>query len=140
MNSEINRDVEHEVGSTGTYDHAISSLALCELYGMNPTRNAARMKTAIEKALRVTLEMQHWPKDIPDDEGGWRYINDYDQTDSDLSVTGWHLMFLRSGATPDSTCPIRPLPTRSPTFAAHSADTMARLPTRSSAATPAAAA
>jgi hypothetical protein len=63
---------------------------------MNPTRNAARMKTAIEKALRVTLEMQHWPKDIPDDEGGWRYINDYDHTDSDLSVTGWHLMFLRS--------------------------------------------
>ena len=93
---QVNRDIEHEVGSTGTYDHAISSLALCELYGMNPSRNAAHMKKAIEKALRVTLEMQHWPKDIPDDEGGWRYINDYDQTDSDLSVTGWHLMFLRS--------------------------------------------
>ena len=24
----------------GTYDHAISSLTLCELYGMNPTKNA----------------------------------------------------------------------------------------------------
>ena len=40
--------------------------------------------------------MQRWPKDISTDLGGWRYINDYDQSDSDLSVTGWHLMFLRS--------------------------------------------
>jgi hypothetical protein len=93
---QINRDVAHEVGSTGTYDHAISSLTLCELYGMNPTKNAPQLKSVIDSALRVTFEMQHWEKDIPEDEGGWRYINDYDQSDSDLSVTGWHLMFLRS--------------------------------------------
>ena len=43
--------------------------------------------------------MQRWEKDTPEDEGGWRYINDYDQSDSDLSVTGWHLMFLRSART-----------------------------------------
>jgi hypothetical protein len=93
---EINREIAHEVGSAGTYDHAISALTLSELYGMNPEKNAQRLKGVIESALRVTLEMQHWEKDMPVDEGGWRYINDFDQSDSDLSVTGWHLMFLRS--------------------------------------------
>ena len=38
---QINRDIAHEVGSMGTYDHAISSLTLCELYGMNPTEERA---------------------------------------------------------------------------------------------------
>ena len=40
--------------------------------------------------------MQLWPKDSPADRGGWRYIHDLDDVDSDLSVTGWQLMFLRS--------------------------------------------
>jgi hypothetical protein len=40
--------------------------------------------------------MQVWPKDSPADRGGWRYIHDLDNVDSDLSVTGWELMFLRS--------------------------------------------
>jgi hypothetical protein len=93
---QINRDIAHEIGSPGTYDHAISSLTLCEIYGMNPTKNTPRLKTVIDNSLRVTFQMQRWEKDSPDDEGGWRYINDYDQSDSDLSVTGWHLMFLRS--------------------------------------------
>ncbi len=93
---QINRDIEHEIGSPGTYDHAISSLTLCEIYGMNPTKNAPRLKTVIDNSLRVTFQMQRWEKDSPEDEGGWRYINDYDRSDSDLSVTGWHLMFLRS--------------------------------------------
>ena len=94
--AEVDRNVAHEIGAAGTYNHAISSLTLCELYGMNPTRQSLRLKGVIEKALRVTLLMQHWQKDMPKDEGGWRYINDHDQSDSDLSVTGWHLMFLRS--------------------------------------------
>ena len=93
---QINRDIDHDIGSSGTYDHAISSLTLCELYGMNPTKNAPLLKNVIDKSLRATLQMQHWEKDMAEDEGGWRYINDYDQSDSDLSVTGWHLMFLRS--------------------------------------------
>lgn len=93
---EIDRDIDHEIGCAGTYDHAISSLTLSELYGMNPDRNASRMKNVIGKALEVTYQMQRWPKDISTDRGGWRYVDDYDRTDSDLSVTGWHLMFLRS--------------------------------------------
>jgi hypothetical protein len=94
--TEIDRDIDHEVGCTGTYDHAISSLTLCELYGMNPDKNASQLKNVIGKALNVTYLMQRWPKENASDLGGWRYVDDYDQTDSDLSVTGWHLMFLRS--------------------------------------------
>lgn len=93
---EIDRSVEHAVGVSGTYDHAISSLTLSELYGMNQQKNSSNLKKVIDKSIRATMEIQRWPKDIPEDQGGWRYINDYDQSDSDLSVTGWHLMFLRS--------------------------------------------
>jgi hypothetical protein len=93
---EIDRTIGHDIGSSGTYDHAISSLTLCELYGMNPSKNAPRLKKVIEKSIAATLQMQHWEKEMPVDEGGWRYINDFDVSDSDLSVTGWHLMFLRS--------------------------------------------
>jgi hypothetical protein len=92
----INREVEHDIGSSGTYDHAISALTLSEIYGMNPSRNAPQLKPVIEKSLAATLKMQRWPKEMPEDEGGWRYINRFDKSDSDLSVTGWHLMFLRS--------------------------------------------
>jgi len=93
---QIDRNVEHNVGVSGTYDHAISSLTLSELYGMSRQKNVANLQQIIYKSIRASLEIQRWPKDIPEDEGGWRYINDYDQSDSDLSVTGWHLMFLRS--------------------------------------------
>jgi hypothetical protein len=40
--------------------------------------------------------MQRWPKDRAVDLGGWRYIDNFDERDSDLSITGWQLMFLRS--------------------------------------------
>jgi hypothetical protein len=40
--------------------------------------------------------MQRWPKDRSYDSGGWRYVNDDGPKDSDLSLTGWQLMFLRS--------------------------------------------
>ena len=55
-----------------------------------------RLKKVIDKSIAATLQMQRWEKEMPVDKGGWRYINDFDQSDSDLSVTGWHLMFLRS--------------------------------------------
>jgi hypothetical protein len=93
---QISRKIEHVVGVAGTYDHAISSLTLAELYGMNQSKNVAHLQNVINKSLRVSLEIQRWPKKIPVDQGGWRYINEYGQNDSDLSVTGWHLMFLRS--------------------------------------------
>jgi hypothetical protein len=55
------------------------------------------MEAVTEKSLAATLEMQRWPNDPPADRGGWRYLNRAaDGWDSDLSITGWNLMFLRS--------------------------------------------
>ena len=49
----------------------------------------------MEKALSATLEMQSWRKHRRD-KGGWRYLCKPHPEDSDLSVTGWMVMFLRS--------------------------------------------
>ena len=40
--------------------------------------------------------MQRWSKERSIDRGGWRYLDDFNEQDSDLSITGWELMFLRS--------------------------------------------
>jgi hypothetical protein len=92
----INRAMSWELGVTTAYDHAISSLALSEIYGMGKAKRSEPLQRAIEKSLATTLEMQNWPKDRDVDKGGWRYIKDFDKQDSDLSLTGWDLMFLRS--------------------------------------------
>jgi hypothetical protein len=92
----ITRDLHHEIGTCAAYNHAISSLTLSELYGMSDVKRAARIETAIKKALAATLEMQRWPKDYKMERGGWRYIDDDGTFDSDFSITGWSLMFLRS--------------------------------------------
>lgn len=92
----IDRNIDHQIGSCGAYNHAISSLTLSELYGMSPPKDARRIQAAINQAIAASLEMQQWPKDFAADRGGWRYIDDIEQIDSDLSVTGWELMFLRS--------------------------------------------
>lgn len=93
---EISRFVAHELGAATAYNHGISSLALSELYGTTEGERANRLRAAIGKSLRATLLMQRWPKDRQVDDGGWRYLNDFNQEDSDLSVTGWELKFLRS--------------------------------------------
>jgi hypothetical protein len=91
----ISREIAHEVGVTTAYNHGISALTLSELYGMRPA-DVDRLKDTITLALGATLEMQRWPKDREIDRGGWRYIDHWDDSDSDLSITGWQLMFLRS--------------------------------------------
>ncbi len=96
---EISRYVSHEIGTCAAYNHAISSLTLSEVYGMSSGPRAQRIQIAINKSLAATLLMQRWPKDRAADRGGWRYIGDTGtdaQYDSDLSITGWELMFLRS--------------------------------------------
>jgi hypothetical protein len=93
---QITRDVNHEIGSAAAYNHAIAGLTLSEMFGMGKTRRAAEMQRVIDKALVAALEMQRWRKDSRSDQGGWRYVDDFDQHDSDMSVTGWYLMFLRS--------------------------------------------
>ena len=93
----ISRNVGHRVGQTAVYNHAISSLMLTEAYATTSSEQSERMRKAIERALKLTLEMQAWNKPNPTDRGGWRYLDRYKpHEDSDLSVIGWQLMFLRS--------------------------------------------
>jgi hypothetical protein len=93
----ISRDVEHDIGVTVAYNHAISSLMLSELYGTTGAGDdAKRIERVITRSIATSLEMQRWPKERAIDNGGWRYIDDFNNEDSDLSITGWELMFLRS--------------------------------------------
>ena len=92
----ISRNVPYATGSTASYNHAIAGLVLSESYAIEGAKRAHTLRPIIRKALDVTLEMQRWPKDNVDDKGGWRYLNDFDHEDSDLSITGWQLIFLRS--------------------------------------------
>ena len=93
---EIRRDVEHDIGVTAAYNHAISSLMLSEVYGSSKGDPSPRLKKAISNSIAATLKMQRWSKERPIDRGGWRYLDDFNEQDSDLSITGWELMFLRS--------------------------------------------
>ncbi len=80
----------------GNYNHAISGLMLGEVYGMTTAARQKRIRTAIDKALRLTRSQQTRSKRHPEDRGGWRYMRRFGVSDSDLSVTAWELMFLRS--------------------------------------------
>jgi hypothetical protein len=89
-------------GSThaATYNHAITGLMLGEVYGQSSDEQSARIRPAIDRAIKYTRQLQERPKDYPIDLGGVRYIKDVATGpgggDADLSVTAWHLMFLRS--------------------------------------------
>ena len=91
----VRKPMEHEVGVAASYNHAIAGLTLSEAYGIS-AGGEERLKPAIEKALAATLKIQGWRKSRPVDNGGWRYLHPFNNRDSDLSVVGWHLKFLRS--------------------------------------------
>lgn len=105
----ISRNVNHTSGSTAAYNHALSAILLSELYAMG-SGDLERNGHVIEQAIQATLEMQRWPKREAADHGGWRYINVMaDRMDSDLSVSGWHLMFLRSAKNAGFDVPKQPI-------------------------------
>jgi Prenyltransferase and squalene oxidase repeat len=84
---------------TATYNHAIAGLMLGEVFGHVTGNRSKLVKQAVQKALKYTRELQTRPKKYPNDKGGWRYVRIQQfpaDADSDLSVTGWQLMFLRS--------------------------------------------
>lgn len=83
-------------GKTANYNHAIAGLMLTEVYGMTDRARAARLKPAILNALAFTRKNQTLPKQYRGEEGGWRYLYSDSWGESDLSVTAWQLMFLRS--------------------------------------------
>lgn len=69
------------------YSHAISTLALCEAYGM----------TQDPELLEATQDAIDWIVRTQDPKhGGWRYFPDRRRRRTDTSVTGWMLMALQS--------------------------------------------
>lgn len=84
-------------GQTSTYNHSIAGLMLGEVYGMTSGQRSRRIESAINRALVYHREIQARKKQVPTDFGGWRYgFPDSPDASSDMSVTGWALMFLRS--------------------------------------------
>ncbi len=84
-------------GSDGSrmYGHGITTLCLTEMLGMSVTRTQeARLREVTSKAVKLILTSQNVRKSSPKHLGGWRYTPT--ARDSDLSVTVWQLMALRS--------------------------------------------
>ena len=82
-----------------SYNHAIAGLMLGEVFGHVTGQRSKNVKQAVQKALQYTRDLQTRPKKYANDRGGWRYLqvsHPPGDADSDLSVTGWQLMFLRS--------------------------------------------
>ena len=80
---------------TAIYNHGISGVMLGEVYGQVDGMRARNVREAIQKALQFTRALQLRPRPA-DDKGGWRYLRTAGSPESDLSVTAWQLMFLRS--------------------------------------------
>ncbi|TWU66385.1 hypothetical protein V7x_19510 [Crateriforma conspicua] len=76
------------------YGHGIITLMLTEMLGMGiDVDQNVRMHKALEQAIGLILQAQKVKK-RSSMQGGWRYAPD--STDSDLSVSIWQLMALRS--------------------------------------------
>ena len=77
------------------YGHGITTLLLSELLGMTGSEEAdAAVLRKLEKAVGLILRSQQVPKYAERFNGGWRYSPG--ARDSDLSVTVWQVMALRS--------------------------------------------
>ncbi|MFG0332247.1 MAG: prenyltransferase/squalene oxidase repeat-containing protein [Maioricimonas sp. JB049] len=82
---------------TAHYNHAIAGLMLGEVYGMTSGERSRQIESAIAKALIYHRDVQTRQKSHEGDIGGWRYAYpESPNASSDMSVTGWALMFLRS--------------------------------------------
>ncbi len=75
------------------YSHTIATLMLSEVSGMVDPERQKRIDKALPRAMKVILSAQKIKKDERH-EGGWRY--QHNSRDSDISLTGWALMSLRS--------------------------------------------
>jgi hypothetical protein len=75
----------------GGNSQGVVALALSEGYAM--TQSPA-LREPLERAVKMIIEEQSAAKDRRQDVGGWRYR--LSSTDSDVSVSGWMIMALRS--------------------------------------------
>jgi hypothetical protein len=111
--TEIARQISHEIGAPASYNHAIASLALTENYAMGGGEMAEQLEPVINRSIQAALQMQRWQKRRDVDIGGWRYVDVFsgeeDDFDSDLSATGWYLMFLRSAKNAGFDVPQQPI-------------------------------
>jgi hypothetical protein len=85
-----------KVDDSKMYGHGIVTLALTEAYGVD--RDKARrekMRAILDRAVKVILDAQKVPKDA-NNAGGWRYTPN--ALDSDLSLSGWCALALRSAS------------------------------------------
>jgi prenyltransferase beta subunit len=85
--------VGHTAANGPMYCHGISTLMLSEVSGMVDPIRQQKVDEALAKALKLILAAQQVSKPKIH-EGGWRYQDT--SNDSDISVTGWALMSLRS--------------------------------------------
>ncbi len=85
--------VHGHTGKGPMYNHNISTLMLSEVSGMVDPARQAKVDRALGRALKVILAAQDVRKDRSH-RGGWRY--QHTSKDSDISVTGWAVMALRS--------------------------------------------
>jgi hypothetical protein len=80
-----------------SYSHAISMLMLGEVYGLSDKEESFRIRNAIERGLKFTIQLWDIRKPTAPDDGGFRYTRPWtDRAESDFSVTGWHAASLRS--------------------------------------------
>jgi len=75
------------------YSHAIATLLLTEVSGMVDPERQKKIDAVLPKALKIILTAQAIEKEERLS-GGWRYLRN--DTSSDLSISGWNLMALRS--------------------------------------------
>jgi hypothetical protein len=78
------------------YNHSIGALVISEVFGLSRPANDARIRQVVERAIEFTSHRYSQPKLFPEDEGAWRYLHRFESSDSDLSVTSWNVLFLRS--------------------------------------------
>lgn len=97
------------VAECAVYNHAIAGLMLSETYGMTTGQTNKRIRSSLEIALKIALQKHPAPKRNKLDEGGWRYRQRWQSSDSDLSVTSWYLMFLRSCRNAGLEVPAQPI-------------------------------
>ena len=90
--------IAKHASKAATYNHAIAGLMLTEAYGMTDSSRSQAIRKVVIKGLQFTRQLQLRRKASSQDLGGWRYLNSRGSgaAESDLSVTGWQLMFLRS--------------------------------------------
>jgi len=100
----------YQPSHTAVYNHAIAGLLLCEVYGMAKDNRNRRLRETIQKAVALTLYRQKVPaKRTARDIGGWRYYVGPNAPQSDMSITSWNLMFLRSAKNAGFEVPPRPI-------------------------------